>query len=764
KRTRARRGRRGQATIASTRPTRAPIGTPVRVVPSSSSPFAHIQVIAPASRGDSESEDHQPTFTSPSYQIVADSALLGDDQDKQASPAPAPMRPTFAAKARAAELNAARARKTNRESSKGNSPTVPTSTPVSLGAFTKFKPASRNRGNKVWKPLNLSDVYDDNAVGAEDEHHNHITNEEISTNDGFLAPVASSRDLPDETLHSETFFAGLSAEISPEVAYAVPELDDQEWDPDLPSVHDHEEMLPPAAACRPSVADRVAAEQAPSPAILKSIASQNALSMPKQAQQIQQIHDRTPLPYLDVQVPKPATPRDESNRSPRVNLPVQAEQEAKLASLGVGPAAPIHDHGKHIYPSHYPSAFFAHTEDPFVDVGGYNMLNFSSVRTTPFDYNAEYSRRKGTMDREFRFPGPALYQPGTAAQNQMYSVPFATNEPMPQLHPYPMAYDGRGQTFLGQGPSQPAPPSTTGNNQNHGIRSAKREQLLISLNNIAEASKARGQSRTVLYDPVSAQGHQPTDSTQTEPFPLITVEKQPPIIEGSKSNGLFEFSEELPWKDRPVEIHTEIMPSLSNAELAAHGHALEMGTTPNKQAMPGWKHPASKYSAYSAERIKAAEKWFHTDNRGGTELLAHLNQVSDNELAKAQSAEHGDSSHRQETPGVSASAAGSGRVAHPAAGDIANRLLAPLLVTLQSYLSAPPESQPRQFGRFGVVPEWCIDRSPEGSKSFFGEDWGAPPLRVGRDPRYRPMMHETRYTVYEEGPGAIGEGFIRRRW
>ncbi len=670
------------------------------------------------------------------------------------------MRPTFASKARAAEMNAAKARKLNRESSEEGSLTVPSASPMSLGAFTKFKPASRNRGNKIWKPLDLSDVYEDTPVSAPSEPQEQV-NEQNFAYDSIRTRLPSPLQPQNGTIPSTTFIDGDSAGRDQRLAYAEPELDDQEWDPDLPPIQDHDEELLQTETSSSSVAADVSANRTPSIFLSNPVAPKSILPTPNQAQQA---HDSAHSPYLDIQASRQVTSEGLIHNAPRVNLPKQAEQEAKLASLGVGPAAPTHDHGKHLYPSHYPSPFSTHTEDPFVDNGGYSMHNFNSVRATPFDYTAEYSRRKGTMDRDFRFPAPGLYQPVTAAQHQLYGMPFGTDEPASHLQPYSMAYDGRSQTHVGHVPSQTTPVPVIGNNQNQGVRSAKREQLLISLNNIAEASKARGQSRTVLYDPVSSQGHHPTDSTQTEPFPSIVAEQHPPVVEGSKLAGLLALSEELPWKDRPVEIHTEVMPSLSDTELAAHGRALEMGTTPNQYAVTTGNTPASKYSAYSAERIKAADKWFRTDNRGGAEMLAYLDQVSNDELAKNHSARYGLSSHRPVTPEVSTSATSSNPVTHTTAGEVANALLAPLFVTLQSYMTEPPESQPRQFGRFGVVPEWCIDRSAEGSKSFFGENWGAPPPRVGRDPRYRPIMHEPRYTVYEEGPGAVGDGFVRRRW
>jgi len=48
------------------------------------------------------------------------------------------------------------------------------------------------------------------------------------------------------------------------------------------------------------------------------------------------------------------------------------------------------------------------------------------------------------------------------------------------------------------------------------------------------------------------------------------------------------------------------------------------------------------------------------------------------------------------------------------------------------------------FARFAPPPEYAVDKSAKGNESFFGENWGAPPQRIGRDPRYRAFVEEER--------------------
>ena len=77
-------------------------------------------------------------------------------------------------------------------------------------------------------------------------------------------------------------------------------------------------------------------------------------------------------------------------------------------------------------------------------------------------------------------------------------------------------------------------------------------------------------------------------------------------------------------------------------------------------------------------------------------------------------------------------------------------LLSALYCTLSSYVPGSANSRHDYCPRFGEPPEWCIDKTVAGSKSLFGEDWGAPPPRVGRDPRYRPIVPDARYTTYDD--------------
>lgn len=70
---------------------------------------------------------------------------------------------------------------------------------------------------------------------------------------------------------------------------------------------------------------------------------------------------------------------------------------------------------------------------------------------------------------------------------------------------------------------------------------------------------------------------------------------------------------------------------------------------------------------------------------------------------------------------------------------IAEPLVASVFGTLLAYADkiVRPENR-KLLSKFDSSPAWALDTSPEGRKSIFGDDWVAPPKRLGRDPRYQP--------------------------
>ena len=74
-------------------------------------------------------------------------------------------------------------------------------------------------------------------------------------------------------------------------------------------------------------------------------------------------------------------------------------------------------------------------------------------------------------------------------------------------------------------------------------------------------------------------------------------------------------------------------------------------------------------------------------------------------------------------------------------------LMGPVMARLSSYRAG---EDPGPLQRYSQPPAWCIDHSEAGRRSFFNDNWGDVPKRVGRDPRYQQTMHEGRSTYFED--------------
>jgi hypothetical protein len=83
-------------------------------------------------------------------------------------------------------------------------------------------------------------------------------------------------------------------------------------------------------------------------------------------------------------------------------------------------------------------------------------------------------------------------------------------------------------------------------------------------------------------------------------------------------------------------------------------------------------------------------------------------------------------------------------------GDATAPLITAAFGSLLSYMNnSDAFDTKKHLSKFVDSPDWQIDSSEKGNNSFFGEDWGPPPKRAGRDSRYQSSFHNPRSTNWE---------------
>lgn len=692
--------------------------------------FSHIQIVANPSSVDSvdkfttdEESSAQVVFQSPSYtesarRIMAVPSNSEGFASNTANLANNMSGTTFAAKARAAELNAVRSRRAAQEAeAQSDIPPIP---PMPLGAikFTRH----RNRA-RAWKALNLDELAEE-SIEEEEAHGEH------------MPAVESFRQPPDQEPNngssdpSKRFLTHQNSPISepvsrPDIKVTLPQyqssmISSRQLTPEnagTPHSHhpcntDPHQAMPTVYGSRPqSPLNRLTPEQTSRAFSALDYNARSGIAQDAGGQSF------SAPGLLPVQATKTSQiSLENSSNQQRLNW----AEEMRLKSLGVLPA--FQPSQGRAFANNY--AKDKNHEDPFTEPP---LVSAYRPTESAYPYNSISAPRaappavKGTTSAEFRFP--QSYQPHNFATPQYSTqkpeqtqagVPTNVLRSNPPYQRDPLPYSA----FLGR----------------NSLGPHKKEMLLQNLENVVESSKTEGHlpssTRTVLYDPLALSVLKPAQPSPTEAaFKRAQEEATKRTRTSASTLGIteqerLEISDPLPWTDRPVSIEdspTLITQASLSKKAPNQSEHLAVGFVQSPLTRFAVQPPPQRHT------YDQIESWWSDRSRRDSLLQGQPNIPPHSK---------------------------------PTAAEIARAVMLPAYKTLLSYVETTERDN---FGRFCRIPEWCIDRTPGGSQSFYG-DWGVPPSRVGRDPRYTPTFHEGRYTVFEEPSRSTraGGGFGHR--
>ena len=615
---------------------------------------------------------------------------------------------TFAAKARAAELHAVRSRR----SSTVPEGEVPPVEPVTVGSVKFIAP--RSKGVKAWKPLNLDDLP-----------------ERGSKEDDVIAnpnpnPILSATGQPVPMSHP------VDKEHQPPGDKRALNYDHSAAAVNFTQLHhatsiDHHHQYPQSG-------------QSTGPSVLQPYPSEWDLGMPV---------------FNQSSVPSAMHPAESRGHRAGNQPGFQFNSRPSTAQSHMPPSVNTANMYK-------PTLKHASNDDPFTEQPKVNtqpstITKFVSkppgLHPSMAAGHKQPAAVKGTMDHDFRFPHPTQPIMNPQASYKFGQPSSAPKVPVPTVATVAASKQDTKPSTSGTYARDPKPYTSFS-------LASKKEMLLQNLEQVVESSKAKGDlpnaTRTVLYDPFASD----TPSQSRASYPSAYGKFTEP---GKES---LEVSEPLEPLHSPSEVFNS-PPAYTLEE--AHAPQFPPGLLPGNDYI----YSLAQQPKPAARSLDEVEAWWRNDTRAQGIPRAALNELADARFAKDPPGyrDTPDRAGSMATPtstrtGSSIAPIGSERLAK-ANNDKENNELAEMMkqvcINLESYVVPSEKSQNDYFGRFAPVPEWCIDKSPNGNDSFFG-DWGVPPSRVGRDPRYRPTFHEGRYTVFEEldRRGARDGGLGRR--
>lgn len=321
-------------------------------------------------------------------------------------------------------------------------------------------------------------------------------------------------------------------------------------------------------------------------------------------------------------------------------------------------------------------------------------------------------------------------------------------------------------------------------------RTAMREHLIKLGDQAKERSLSQANIRTVLYDPFRNQSSVPGEqSDKAEPAKLASPELKrtvanpsglpahlqppasqttpshkfnsavgaPPLTSAASVEILKNSSPDTYWSKRATDVSTPCVPATSQSQDKPTPQSFKGPFFGDYPGLPG--SAAKKASPLSMKTYDQKLKdWWMNGN-----TFARQQEFYERVKASHKDADLLDSSSPASLPPIGTPA----KKPATSIDDPMTRLLIPVLENLASYVQGPVEKRRDYFSQWTQPPEWCIDRSPSGNNSFFDSEWGQPPARVGRDPRYRPLPVESvRFGGFSSPQGvsnlAVGGGLDRR--
>jgi hypothetical protein len=723
---------------------RVPLGTPA--IAAANAPFAHIQVVSKELLPEpiTDARSLPVVFKTPSYSQQTEKIMAAPSSYQTssltASLATNTTGTTFAAKARAAELNAVRSRKAAKEKEVETEDEVPPAGSVALGAikFTK----TRHRG-KAWKNMGLDELLEESVHG------------DSTNSDSAQTPIPSNSPLPQGPEPHNSRIPG--CQLVPGESTEM-------------QTSRHPSALSEVSVERTMDANRVTQLEKLIGGLNISGTNGDQASSPRSShEQFSQPAVQTMNPQLasrgsPVLTHGPHTTRmGEGGVKPRAMSEIfptefhppippngnrrqslTATEENKLRNLGVLP--PLRSADMKPQRSH---------DDPFIEQP-------STIRPGLYP---QYGRDQQS-DRARCLSLP-LARDSTGASNDEFRPPLFSQSPASH---FPLPLGGKGiddredSTRVVTRPNQyqrdPKPyTSFVGN---------KKDFLLQNLHNVVESSKTQGSmlaaTRTVLYDPAAREaGNLALDSPAGSTVRVGERDGTNPPASAADRETL-KSSDPLPWTDRPVNIHDTSSPLAPPAHLPT----MVKSSSSTQMVPPGLNHRtvdvwnAPPPTTVVDRSLEDSKLWFWKENAPKHDPPEDLNRAT-----PVKSEPLGDKGMALEDSGRGESSKGASSASGilpqaQATARTVSCLMEAVYHNLAKYLD---KSNNDHFGRYARVPEWCIDKSQGGDQSFFGDwgAWGPPPPRVGRDPRYRPTFHEGRYTVFEEiGRRGGRDGMVRR--
>ncbi|KAF2155130.1 hypothetical protein K461DRAFT_276319 [Myriangium duriaei CBS 260.36] len=354
-------------------------------------------------------------------------------------------------------------------------------------------------------------------------------------------------------------------------------------------------------------------------------------------------------------------------------------------------------------------------------------------------------------------PMNAVQNPGEFSRSYLDATPYSTQS-LPMVYTTP--YHGRNKTSISVTSATRRSPE---DQRQVGTTRFAIKDILQKLP-ASVSSRSSGAGRTVMYDPLkdtpvrTGDRNRPSDLFEDSRYHNIfraTVNDERPtkidhheVTLGQDANDLQQSEPDISRSSHNITGHEYHNSTSFNHDSillkeAPTPQSLEQGSLLTSLQPPSARQVATKMQSNYDSDLRS---WFTSGNKAERHEDFYQRILSYHTINEA--FKPSTNPDRKNDPGV---------IGRPSAADAqqtgvspskastqtssfdkgVTRLLIPLMENLAGYVEGPLNRRHGHWAPFTPPPEWAIDKSLNGNSSFFDEDWGKPPERIGRDQRYR---------------------------
>lgn len=335
----------------------------------------------------------------------------------------------------------------------------------------------------------------------------------------------------------------------------------------------------------------------------------------------------------------------------------------------------------------------------------------------------------GELDRNYQFPPPGFTGPSKAQINPLFGAySRSTAEPL------------RGPANR---PGYPAP-LTAGPPGQRQYQGAANKSNTVHTDN-PWASDTRTSAFNSYADNNALTTSSWVDSHNMMPAqPFIAQSIVPPHNGGGCNSNLVDTL--------PVPVASKYYPRGIPTDMTGATTPLPYLTQRKMGQIPNDPEPQTMQEK-KAKKMEELDNWFYDGQRRFATMSAddHIKDLEERKRACANKFGPIGPPAKKNLPATKKEPFTAEDMSRMTVADAAAPLLDAAFGTLLSYgtkIKAPDTA--KVLSKFEPSPAWQIDDTDKGNTSFFGEDWGPPPKRAGRDPRYQSTFHNPQSTNWEK--------------